>query len=146
MYVKGGPDVTKPCRLQCCLSSTRSSGIHINSLQRCHNERDSFSNHQRLNGLLNRLFRRRSKETSKLRVTGLCGGIHRSPHKGPVTRKMFPLDDVIMYFFSRNYFVMNYKIMCLETKYKIVSYSQDYIINHKSKLWFHKLMLVLITL
>ena len=30
----------------------------------------------------------------KLRVTGLCEG--NSPHKGPVTRKMFPLDDVIM--------------------------------------------------
>ena len=32
----------------------------------------------------------------------LVRGIHRwpvnSPHKGPVTRKMFPLDDVIMYF------------------------------------------------
>ena len=48
----------------------------------------------------NRLERRRSKKTSKLRVTGLCEGIHRwpvnSPHKGPVTRKMFPFDDVIM--------------------------------------------------
>ena len=48
----------------------------------------------------NRLERRRSKKTSKLRVTGLCAGIHRwpvnSPHKGPVTRKMFPFDDVIM--------------------------------------------------
>ena len=42
----------------------------------------------------------RSKETSKLRVTGPCDGINRwpvdSPHKEPVTRKMFPFDDVIM--------------------------------------------------
>ena len=37
-----------------------------------HNERDSVSNHQRLYCLLKRLFRRRSKITSKLRVTGLC--------------------------------------------------------------------------
>ena len=37
-------------------------------------ERDSVSNHGRLYCLLNRLFRRRSKKTSKLRVTGLCGG------------------------------------------------------------------------
>ena len=44
--------------------------------------------------LLNRLFRRRSKKTSKLRITGLCAV--NSPHKGPVTRKMFPFDDVIM--------------------------------------------------
>ena len=37
-----------------------------------HNERDSVSNHRRLYCLLKRLFRRRSKVTSKLRVTGLC--------------------------------------------------------------------------
>ena len=64
-----------------------------------HNERDGISNHRRLDCLLNRLFRRRSKETSvKLRVTGLCEG--NSPvnylHKGLVTRKKFPLDYVIM--------------------------------------------------
>ena len=65
-----------------------------------HNGCDSVSNHQPHHCLLNRLFRRRSKKTSKLRVTGLCAGIHRgpvnSPHKWPVTRKMFPFDDVIM--------------------------------------------------
>ena len=50
--------------------------------------------------LLKCLFNRRSKKTPKLRVTGLCEGIHRwpvnSPHKGPVMRKMFPFDDVIV--------------------------------------------------
>ena len=65
-----------------------------------HNEHDSVSNHQPRSCLLNRLFRRRSKKTSKLRVTGLCVGNSpgpvNSPHKGPVTRKMFPFDDVIM--------------------------------------------------
>ena len=39
-----------------------------------HNERDGVSNHQPHDCLLNRLFRHRSKETSKLRVTGLCEG------------------------------------------------------------------------
>ena len=47
--------------------------------------------------LLNRLFRRRSKKTPKLRVTGLCVGNSpgpvNSPHKWPVTRKMFPFPD-----------------------------------------------------
>ena len=65
-----------------------------------HNEHDGVSNHQPHGCLLNRLFRRRSKKTSKLRVTGLCVGNSpgpvNSPHKGPVTRKMFPFDDVIM--------------------------------------------------
>ena len=40
------------------------------------------------------------RKTSKLRVTGLCvansPGPVNSPHKWPVTRKMFPFDDVIM--------------------------------------------------
>ena len=40
-------------------------------LQWRHNGCDSVSNHQ---PLLNRLFRRRSKKTSKLCVTGLCAG------------------------------------------------------------------------
>ena len=60
-------------------------------LQWRHNERDGVSNHRRLNRLLNRLFRGRSKKTSKLRVTGFGRGIHRwpmdSPHKGTVTRE-----------------------------------------------------------
>ena len=39
-----------------------------------HNKRDGVSNHRRHDCLLNRLFTRRSKKTSKLRVTGLCEG------------------------------------------------------------------------
>ena len=39
-----------------------------------HNENDGVWNHQPHDCLLNRLFRRRSKKTSKLRVTGLCAG------------------------------------------------------------------------
>ena len=46
-----------------------------------------------------RLFRRKSKKTSKFCVTGLCAGNSpgpvNSPHKCPVTRKMFPFDDAI---------------------------------------------------
>ena len=65
-----------------------------------HNDHVGVSNHQPRGCLLNRLFRRRWKKTSKLRVTGLCAGNSpgpvNSPHKGPVTRKMFPFDDVIM--------------------------------------------------
>ena len=67
---------------------------------RCHNGHDSVSNHQPRHCLLSILFMRRSKKTSKLRVTGLCVGNSpgpvNSPRKGPVTRKMFPFDDVIM--------------------------------------------------
>ena len=42
------------------------------TLQWRHNECHGISNHQPLDCSLNRLFGRRSKKTSKLRVTGLC--------------------------------------------------------------------------
>ena len=45
-----------------------------------HNGRDGVSNHQPHNCLRNRLFRRRSNQTSKLRVTGLYAG--NSPRTG----------------------------------------------------------------
>ena len=44
------------------------------SLQWRHDERDGVSNHQPHDCLPNGLFKRRSKKTSKLRVTDLCGG------------------------------------------------------------------------
>ena len=47
------------------------SSLAAKSLQWRHNGRDSVSNHQPYYCLLNHLFRRRSKKTSKLRITGL---------------------------------------------------------------------------
>ena len=65
-----------------------------------HNGYDGVSNHQPHECLLNRKFSRRSKKTSKLRLPAYVREIHRrpvnSPHKWPVTRKMFPFDDVIV--------------------------------------------------
>ena len=46
----------------------------MHTLQWRHNEPDGVSNHQPHDCLLKRLFRRRSKKASKLRVTGLCAG------------------------------------------------------------------------
>ena len=77
-----------------------SNGEFCVSLHWRHNEHGGVSNHQPQDCLLNRLTDSRSKQTSKLRVTGLRAGIHRrpvnSPHKWPVTRKIFAFDDVIM--------------------------------------------------
>ena len=67
-----------------------------------HNDHNGVSNHQPHCCLLNCLYRRSSKKTSKLCATDLCMGNSpgpvNSPHKGPVTRKMFPFDEVIMNF------------------------------------------------
>ena len=79
-------------------------GVHINwpscitrhTLQWLHNERDGVSNRQPHDCSLNRLFGKHQSSVSLAFVRG----IHRSPvnssHKGPVTRIMFPFDDVIM--------------------------------------------------
>ena len=70
------------------------------ALQWRHNGRDSLSDYQLHDCYLNRLFRHRSKKTSKLRATGLSAG--NSPEAGEIpaqmasNAKMFPFDDVIM--------------------------------------------------
>ena len=51
-----------------------------------HNGHDNVSNRQPHDCLLNRLFRCRSKKTSKLRVTGLCAG--NSPGAGEFPAQM----------------------------------------------------------
>ena len=56
--------------------------LQIWPLQWRHNERHGISNHRRLECLLNRLFRCRSKKASKPRVTGLCEG--NSPVAGEI--------------------------------------------------------------
>ena len=77
--------------------STRVSELYHATNQfslRCrHNERDGVSNHQPHDCLLDRLFRHRWKITSKLQRWPV-----NSPHKGPVTRKMIPFDDIIMWY------------------------------------------------
>ena len=65
------------------------------------NERDCVPNHQYIDCLLNRLFRCKSKETSKLRVTGLCDGntlvIDGFPsQRDSNAKKGLPFDDVII--------------------------------------------------
>ena len=57
------------------------------ALQWRHNERNGISNHRRLHCFLKRWFRRKSKQTSKLRVIGLCVG------NSPVTGE-FPAQKV----------------------------------------------------
>ena len=58
----------------------------LSTLQWRHNEHDRVCNHQPHDCLLNHLFRRRSKKTSKLRVTGLCVG--NSPGTGEFPAQM----------------------------------------------------------
>ena len=58
----------------------------IKPLRWRHNDHAGVSNHQPHGCLLNRLFRRKSKKTSKLRVTGHCAG--NSPGTGEFPAQM----------------------------------------------------------
>ena len=63
---------TKPCAY--FLGYTVDRNRFCRALRWRHNDHAGVSNHQPHCCLLNRLFRRKSKKTSKLRVTGLCAG------------------------------------------------------------------------
>ena len=97
---------------------------YLNSLQWLHNGRDSVSNNQLHDCLLNRLFRRRSKKTSKLRATGLCEG--NSPKTGEFpavpgefpaqmasNAEMSPFDDVSMWMKSTKH-RYNFLLECMD--------------------------------
>ena len=65
-----------------------------------HDDRDGVSNHQPKDCLLNRLFGGDQRKHQSSASLAFVGGIHRwpvnSPQKGPVTRKRFLFNDVIM--------------------------------------------------
>ena len=111
---------------------------YIYPLRWRHNEHDCASNHQPRDCLLNRLFRRRSKKTSKLRTLAFVRGIHRgpvnSPHKWPVTRKMFPFDDVIMPRSRPGWFV-RFEIICL-IAIMLVTLQSVYNTNQRNRFMF----------
>ena len=92
------------------------SPMYDTSLLWRHNWHNGVSNHQPHDCLLSHLFKRRSKKTSKLRVTGLCVN---SPHKGLVTRKSFPFDDVIIWDDYRNHVIrIHWSYYCAMTDNK----------------------------
>ena len=98
-YYWGTPDICRPAFMMA--SDDLPPNMRQSTLQWSHNERDGVSNHQPHDYLLNRLFRHKSKKTSKLRVTGLCAV--NSPVTGEFPAQMasnaenYPVDDIICY-------------------------------------------------
>ena len=88
------------------MSSKLQNNVHsiiyncIKPLRWRHNGHDGVSNHQPHHCLLNRLFGADQRKHQSSAPLAFVRGIHRgpvnSPHKWPVTLKMFPFDDVIM--------------------------------------------------
>ena len=75
-----------PTSLAQLLRSSQYLAYKKQPLQWSHGGRNGVSNHQPHDSLLNRFFRRRSKKTSKLHVTGLCAG--NSPVTGEFPAQM----------------------------------------------------------
>ena len=75
-----------PVFLQAYIQDNLRSLVPHSTLRWRHNDHAGVSNHQPHGCLLNRLFRLKSKITSKLRVTGLCAG--NSPGTGEFPAQM----------------------------------------------------------
>ena len=93
----------KWCDIQTCFSDWYLQ--QFLSLQWRHNGHDGVSHHQPQDCLLNRLFRRDQRKHQSCASLAFVGGIHQwpvnSPHRWPVTRKMIPFDDVIIWNFPQ---------------------------------------------
>ena len=74
--------------------------VSLFSYQWRHNGRDSVSNHQHHDCFLNLYSDTDQRKNQSFTSLAFVRGIHRKPvnfqHKWPVTRKLFPIDDVIM--------------------------------------------------
>ena len=80
--------------------------FHKSSLRWRHNERGCVSNHQPRHCSLKRLFGRRSKKTSKLRVTGLCVG--NSPRPGEFPTQMASNAENVSIGWRHNEWIIRY--------------------------------------
>ena len=92
-YIGGKPPMTNGFHLE---RDSNVESVSMLSLRWRHNGRDSVSNHQHYDYLLNRLFRRRSKKTSKLRVTGHCVGNSSGTGEFPAQMASNAENDVII--------------------------------------------------
>ena len=91
--------ILAPCQ-ECCEHQYDSLWLQGLTLQWRNNERNGVSNHWHLDCLLNCLLMGRYKKHQSSVSLACARVIHRwpvnSPYKGPVTRKRFSFDDVIM--------------------------------------------------
>ena len=115
---------------------TRKVNITHGPLQWRHNGRDSVSNHQPHDCFLNCSFRRRSKKTSKLRVTGLCVG--NSPGTGEFPAQMASnAENVSIWWRHHAIFRVTSELLCLFGKLNISRRTRKVNITHGPLQWRH---------
>ena len=91
------------------------TAIILFPLQWHYNERGGVSNYRRIDCLLNRFFRRRSKKTSKLSVTCLCEG--NSPMTGEAAQRACNAENVsILWRHHALYYTLALETCCIYAK------------------------------
>ena len=105
--------------------------VAVESLRWRHNGRDGVSNHQPYDCLLNRLFRRRSKKTPKLRVTGLCAG--NSPGTGEFPAQMASNEENVSISWRHHVLIAVMKSTCCS------GWSGQYRFMMNADMWIHVL-------
>ena len=107
-----------------------------------HNEQDGVSNHQPYHCLLNCLVRRRSKKTSKLRVTGLCA--RNSPGTGEFPAQMASnAENVSIWWRHHDNALMMDRLRARERKWRIVA---EILRTNSTLLWSFKTRKIGITI
>ena len=101
----GAKPLSKPMMTHCRLDYKKQTSVKPESkylnfpLQWRHNERDGIYNHRGsivYSTVCSWVDQRKQRSASLAFVRGIHRWLVNSPHKGPVTRKMLPFDDVIM--------------------------------------------------
>ena len=99
-------------------------GLHRTALQWRHNGNDGVSNDQPHDCLLGRLFRRTSKKTAKLRVTGLWAG--NSPVTGEFpTQRASNAENVSIWWRHHGMMVADCNVACNATSSVIIMTSSN---------------------
>ena len=111
------------CLLICYYTSRSWLRARLYSLHWRHNGCDSVSNLQPYDCLLNRLFRHRSKKTSKLRVTGLCVG--NSPGTGEFPTQMSSNSENVSIWWRHH--VVSVLWRCTYHQYACVGFALEHI-------------------
>ena len=99
-------------------SSSFQKWKYLNPLRWRHNELDGVSDHQPHDCLLNRLFGRRSKKTSKLRVIGLCAW--NSPGTGEFPAQMASKAENVSIWWRHHALLVNISVAMWHHKATII--------------------------
>ena len=106
-----------------------------------HNDHAGVSNHQPHGCLLNRLFRRKSKKTSKLHVTGLCAG--NSPGTGEFPTQMASYAENVSIWWRQHEILQNLLTLWTSSVFFCAHYAQTNFVTNVDQVLQHRYVITL---